>query len=300
MEDSPTATGLGLGGLPPGSLGGANITTTTCPSTHQTTTYPPQHHTTTYPPQHQTTAFPPQHQGNTGIPLLPSQPSPVPHQTYLDTKGPELPPAYHDVMESSTTSLYPPSNPDPSAPKILPYNTQPAFNPHAMWTCLSLPKRPWLCLMDLNTIGIQLKLRRVPIWFADVLPSLPVLTMYKYEQNFHTTVKSNWRQMYFFDIASRNSSKLWCCCNSRPKSYPFFLPTLSTCPGRLSWETERVKRKKGLFAKLPGDYWKPTYIDQLKVIHPQNNRNLPTRSMKYVYWLSKNVDWIPEIYRPTP
>jgi len=132
MEDSPTATGLGLGGLPPGSLGGANITTTTCPSTHQTTTYPPQHHTTTYPPQHQTTAFPPQHQGNTGIPLLPSQPSPVPHQTYLDTKGPELPPAYHDVMESSTTSLYPPSNPDPSAPKILPYNTQPAFNPHAM------------------------------------------------------------------------------------------------------------------------------------------------------------------------
>jgi len=131
---------FGFGGLPPGSLGGANVTTTTYPSQHQTTayppqhqttTYPPQHQTTTYPPQHQTTTYPPQHRGNTGIPLLPPQPSPVPHQAYLDTKGPELPPAYHDVMQS-TTSSYPSSNMDPSAPKILPYNTQPAFNPHAM------------------------------------------------------------------------------------------------------------------------------------------------------------------------
>jgi len=122
---------IGFGGLPPGSLGGANVTTTTYPSTHQTTTYPPQHQTI-YPPQHQTTTYPPQHQGSASIPLLPPQPSPVPHQTYLDTKGPELPPAYHDVMQSTTTSSYPPSNPDPSAPMILPYNTQPAFNPHAM------------------------------------------------------------------------------------------------------------------------------------------------------------------------
>jgi len=105
---------FGFGGLPPGSLGGANVTTTT------------------YPPRYQTTTYPPQHQGNTSIPLLPPQPSPAPHQTYLDTKGPELPPAYHDAMESTITSSYPTSNPDPSAPKILPYNTQPAFNPHAM------------------------------------------------------------------------------------------------------------------------------------------------------------------------
>jgi len=104
---------FGFGGLPPGSLGGANVTTTTYPSQPQSTTYPPQH------------------QGNTSIPLLPPQPYPVPHQAYTDTKGPELPPAYHDVMES-TTSSYPTSNPDPSAPKILPYTTQPAFNPHAM------------------------------------------------------------------------------------------------------------------------------------------------------------------------
>jgi len=34
---------------------------------------------------------------------------------------------------------------------------------------------------------------------------------------------------------------------------------------------ERVKRKKGLLAKRPGDYWKPTYIDQLKRIHPPNH-----------------------------
>jgi len=113
---------LGFGGLPPGSMGGANVTTTT---------YPSQHQTTTYPPQHQTTAYPPQHQGNTSIPLLPPQPSPVSHQDYLDKKGPELPPAYHDVMQS-TSSSYPSSNPDPAAPKILPYSTQPAFNPHAM------------------------------------------------------------------------------------------------------------------------------------------------------------------------
>ena len=104
---------FGFGGLPPGSLGGANVTTTTYPSQPQTETYPPQH------------------QGNTSIPLLPPQPYPAPHQAYTDTKGPELPPAYHDVMES-TTSSYPTPNPDPSAPKILPYTTQPAFNPHAM------------------------------------------------------------------------------------------------------------------------------------------------------------------------
>jgi len=110
---------FGFGGVAPGSLGGANITTTTYPSQHQTTTYPPQHQTTTYPPQHQ---------GTTNIPLLPPQPSPVPHQAYSDTKGPQLPPPYHAAMESTTSS----SNPDPSAPKILPYANQPAFNPHAM------------------------------------------------------------------------------------------------------------------------------------------------------------------------
>jgi len=111
-----------FGGLPPGSLGGVNVTTTTYPPHPQTTT-------TTYPPHPQTTTtyLSQQQQGNTNIPLLPPQPSTVPQQTYFDSKGPELPPPYHAAMESTTSS-----NPDPSAPKILPYTYQPAFNPHAM------------------------------------------------------------------------------------------------------------------------------------------------------------------------